>query len=249
MARIYQIPSHARAWLTLSIIAASLPQLLRGPLWQTGLLLLVLIWRALLERQRLALPGRLVRAALLILTVLATLHSFGRLHGPEAGTALITSLLALKYLELVGKRDAYVLIVLGYFVCATVLLFYRGPGGALYVLGCLLLLTASLAGINYTDTHAQRRQHIRTAAAMLAQALPLAVILFVLVPRIAPLWNMQAGAGQARTGVGDTLSPGQISNLTESSALAFRVEFQGAVPPARERYWRGLTYSYFDGTT
>ena len=249
MARIYQVPSHARLWLTLAIIAASLPQLSGGPWWQAVLLVVVLGWRALLDRQRLAQPGRLVRLGLLLATVGATFYSFGRLHGPEAGSALITSLFALKYLELVGKRDAYVLIVLGYFVCATILLFHRGPLAALYVVGCLTLLTASLAGINYSDTHARRRQHLTVASAMLLQALPLAVVLFVLVPRVAPLWNMQLDSGQARTGMSDSMSPGQVSRLTESSELAFRVQFEGEPPPPRERYWRGLTYSYFDGTT
>jgi transglutaminase-like putative cysteine protease len=81
------------------------------------------------------------------------------------------------------------------------------------------------------------------------QALPLAIALFVLVPRIAPLWNMQLDSGQARTGMSDSMSPGQVSRLTESSELAFRVQFEGEPPPPRERYWRGLTYSYFDGTT
>ena len=249
MARIYQVPSHARLWLTLAIIAASLPQLSDGPWWQAVLLVVVLGWRALLDRQRLAQPGRLARLGLLLATVGATFYSFGRLHGPEAGTALITSLFALKYLELVGKRDAYVLIVLGYFVCATILLFHRGPLAALYVVGCLTLLTASLAGINYSDTHARRRQHLTVASAMLLQALPLAVVLFVLVPRVAPLWNMQLDSGQARTGMSDSMSPGQVSRLTESSELAFRVQFQGTPPPPDQRYWRGLTYAYFDGTT
>jgi len=249
MARIYQIPSHARSWLSLAIIAASLPQLWDGPLWQAGLLGVVLVWRTLMDRQRLVLPGRIPRLVLLMATVAATFYSFGRLHGPEAGTALITSLFALKYLELVSKRDAYVVIVLGYFVCATILLFHRGPAMALYVIGCLILLTASLAGINYSDTHARRRQHLSVAAVMVAQALPLAVALFVLVPRIAPLWNMQLDSGQARTGMSDSMSPGQVSRLTQSSELAFRVQFEGEVPPPRQRYWRGLTYSYFDGST
>lgn len=249
MSRIYQVPSHARTWLTLGVVATSLPQLLRGPWWQSGVLVGVLIWRALIDRQRLAMPNRWLRLALLVATVAASWYSFGRLYGPDAGTALITSLFALKYLELVGKRDAYVLIVLGYFVCATALLFYRGPGAAFYVLACLVLLTAGLAGINYSDTHARQRQHLAVAASLMAQALPLAVILFVLVPRIAPLWNMHLDAGQARTGISDSMSPGQVSALTESDALAFRVQFQGPVPPHRDLYWRGLTYSYFDGTT
>ncbi|MBM7333334.1 transglutaminaseTgpA domain-containing protein [Alloalcanivorax marinus] len=249
MARIYQVPSHARGWLTLAIIATSLPQLVDGPWWQSPLLLLVLGWRALVDRQRLLLPGRVVRLALLLATVAATWQSFGRLHGPEAGTALITGLFALKYLELVGKRDAYVLIVLGYFVCATILLFHQGPLAALYVVGCLVLLTASLAGINYGDTHARGRQHLGVAAVMVLQALPLAAILFVLVPRVAPLWNMHLDSGQARTGMSDSMSPGQVSRLTESAELAFRVQFDGPAPAPSQRYWRGLTYSYFDGTT
>ncbi|MCH2555814.1 MAG: DUF3488 and transglutaminase-like domain-containing protein [Alcanivorax sp.] len=249
MARIYQVPSHARGWLTLAIIATSLPQLIDGPWWQSLLLLLVLGWRALVDRQRLLLPGRVVRLALLLATVVATWQSFGRLHGPEAGTALITGLFALKYLELVGKRDAYVLIVLGYFVCATILLFHQGPLAALYVIGCLVLLTASLAGINYSDTHARGRQHLGVAAVMVLQALPLAAILFVLVPRVAPLWNMHLDSGQARTGMSDSMSPGQVSRLTESAELAFRVQFDGPAPPPSQRYWRGLTYGYFDGTT
>lgn len=249
MSRIYQIPTHARGWLALSVIAASLPQAWRGPLWQPLLLALIVVWRALVDRQRLPNPGRVARFALLVAALVATWHSYGRLYGPEAGTALVTALFALKYLEIVGKRDAYVLLVLGYFVCATVLLFQRGPGMALYVIGCMVLLTASLAGINYSDTHARRRQHLGVAAAMMAQALPLALILFVLVPRIAPLWNMQVGGAQARTGVSGSMAPGQVSELTRSDALAFRVQFQGPTPPHRDLYWRGLTYSYFDGTT
>lgn len=249
MSRIYQIPSHARGWLALSVLTASLPQAWRGPLWQPLLLALVLVWRALVDRQRLPNPGRPARLLLLFAVLAATWHSYGRFYGPEAGTALVTALFALKYLEIVGKRDAYVLLMLGYFVCATVLLFQRGPGMALYVTGCLVLLTASLAGINYSDTHAHRRQHLAVAGAMVLQALPLAVILFVLVPRIAPLWNMHMGGGQARTGVGGSMAPGRISDLTRSHALAFRVQFQGAMPPHRDLYWRGLTYSHFDGTT
>ena len=67
MARIYQVPSHARGWLTLAIIATSLPQLVDGPWWQSPLLLLVLGWRALVDRQRLLLPGRVVRELAVLL--------------------------------------------------------------------------------------------------------------------------------------------------------------------------------------
>lgn len=249
MARLYQVPSHARPWLTAAILAISLPQLLRGPFWQVLLLLAILLWRALMDRQRAPLPGRWIRVLLLLGTVGGIYLSFGRLIGPEAGTALITSLFALKYLELVGRRDAYVLIIIGYFVCATILLFQQGFFVFLYVCLCLLLLTASLVGIHYNDSQALSRQHLGKAAVLLLQAVPLAVVLFVLVPRLPPLWNVHTDQGQARTGMSDTMAPGQVSNLAESSAIAFRVQFDGEVPPYRQRYWRGLTYSWFDGRT
>ena len=40
MARIYQVPSHTRLWLALAVVLCSIPQLVKGVLWQTGLLAL-----------------------------------------------------------------------------------------------------------------------------------------------------------------------------------------------------------------
>jgi len=249
MARIYQVPSHTRIWLALAVLLCSMPQLVKGPLWQAGLLLLVILIRWLVELQRLTLPGRIVRSLLLIGAVALTFYSFGRLYGPEAGVALLVSLFALKYLEVVQQRDAYVVIVLGYFVCATALLFSQTPGMFLYVILCMTVLTSCLVGINHSDTRANGLLHGKRALVITLQSIPLMMVLFLLVPRVAPLWNMQVGGGKARTGMSDSMSPGQISELSESAELAFRVDFQGEVPPRAQRYWRGLTLSHYDGRT
>ncbi len=121
MARIYQVPSHTRLWLTLAVTLCALPQLLKGPLWQGGLFALVVAIRALVNRQRWRCPG-VLSAACCLWGRWRSLYSFGRLYGPEAGVALLVSLFGLKYLEVVSQRDAYVLLVLGFFVCATSLL-------------------------------------------------------------------------------------------------------------------------------
>ena len=249
MARIYQVPSHTRLWLALAVVLCSIPQLVKGPLWQAGLLVVVILIRWLVEQQRLTLPGRIVRTLLLIGAVVLTFYSFGRLYGPEAGVALLVSLFALKYLEVVQQRDAYVVIVLGYFVCATALLFSQTPGMFLYVVLCMTILTTCLVGINHSDTRASGFQHSKRAVVITLQAIPMMVVLFLLVPRVAPLWNMQVGEGKARTGMSDSMSPGQISELSESAELAFRADFAGEIPPRAERYWRGLTLSHYDGRT
>ncbi|MCK0152322.1 DUF3488 and transglutaminase-like domain-containing protein [Alcanivorax sp. S6407] len=247
--RVYQVPTHTRLWLVITIIACSLPQLVRGPAWQAGLLGLVLLIRALGDRQRMRMPGRWLRGLMMVSVVALTWFSFGRIYGPEAGVALLVSLFSLKYLEVVRQRDAYVVIVLGYFVCATALLFDRGPGLFAYVLLCMMLLTTCLVGINHSDTGARSWGHLRRGAVMSLQAIPVMLVLFVLVPRVAPLWNMRIDSGQARTGMSDSMAPGEISELSRSSELAFRVSFDGPAPPGAERYWRGLTLSHFDGRT
>ena len=43
------------------------------------------------------------------------------------------------------------------------------------------------------------------------------------------------------------MAPGSISELSLSDAIAFRVDFDGPIPPPRQRYWRGPVLSGFDG--
>jgi transglutaminase-like putative cysteine protease len=43
------------------------------------------------------------------------------------------------------------------------------------------------------------------------------------------------------------MSPGDISELANSSELAFRVTFDSEVPTQDQLYWRGLVFNHFDG--
>ena len=60
-----------------------------------------------------------------------------------------------------------------------------------------------------------------------------AAALFLLFPRLAsPLWGLPADHAAA-TGLSDSMSPGSISELSLSDAVAFRVDFDGPPPPSR----------------
>jgi transglutaminase-like putative cysteine protease len=78
--------------------------------------------------------------------------------------------------------------------------------------------------------------------------LPLTVVLFVFFPRVAPLWTVPLPGG-AKTGISDRMTPGDVAELAQSDALAFRVVFDGEVPAYESLYWRGLVYSAFDDGT
>ena len=74
------------------------------------------------------------------------------------------------------------------------------------------------------------RAALRRSAVMILQGLPIAILLFVLFPRLAaPLWGLPTDYS-AKTGLSDSMSPGEISDLSLSDAVAFRVEFDGARP-------------------
>lgn len=84
---------------------------------------------------------------------------------------------------------------------------------------------------------------------MLLQALPVMLLLFVLFPRVpGPFWALPTGGGGV-TGLDDEMSPGQISDLSLSDEVAFRVRFDGNAPPPEQRYWRGPVLHHFNGTT
>lgn len=90
---------------------------------------------------------------------------------------------------------------------------------------------------------------VRRSALLLLAALPMALVLFLLLPRLGPFTAMEGGGGPAAiTGLSDSLDPGSIAELATSEAPAAWVAFpEGDPPPAGERYWRVLVHGRFDG--
>lgn len=248
MARVYQVPQHAFIWLMAGAVLACLPHLLSGPGWLAAVVLSLQVWRLLVQRGRLRMPGKVARITVLVFVFLATLYSYGTVMGPDAGITLLVCAFNLKLLEMFRLRDAYVAIVLCYFVLATVLLARQDFFISLYVMVALVVVTAALIGINQPEANVRARRQLRYALSLVVQALPLMVFLFFVVPRVPPLWDLPTQKKAAKTGMSDSMAPGEVSELSRSDELAFRIEFRGAVPPPTERYWRGLTYSWFDGT-
>jgi len=83
---------------------------------------------------------------------------------------------------------------------------------------------------------------------MLSQAVPFAIVLFILFPRVdGPLWGLPEDAFSAKTGLSDSMSPGRISQLSNDTSVAFRVQFDSAVPAPDKLYWRGPVMWNFDG--
>ncbi len=232
----------ARLTLLGALLLVVAPQTLDMPL-PLGLYAMALIlWRYQGERRGWALPGRAVRLGATLAGIAAVVGSYHSLFGREAGTALLTLMLCLKLLELRSLRDAMLVIFLGYFLVVAGFLYSQSPLAGGYLLFAALALTTALGALSHPNAARLRLGlYLRQAGLMLLQALPIMVLLFILFPRLGgPLWGLPNDAfKQGRTGLTDSLRLGQISDLVDSEAVAFRVDFDGPVPARNQLYWRG----------
>ncbi len=249
MKLIYQIPRNSLAWLLVAQAAAIGPHLGRLPGWFGFVWMLVVLWRIQVFRGIWAFPGNLLKALALVLCGAGLLLGYRHLFGLEPLLALLVTAFILKLLEMQRKRDALVVIYLGYFVAATQFLFVSTMAWGAYGLLCVVLLTTALMGLHQSQGHRFAWRSFTLAGKLIAQCLPLMVLLFLVVPRIGALWKVPMLESSGKTGVSDTMSPGDFSHLTKSADLAFRVSFSGTPPPLHKLYWRGLVLSDFDGRT
>lgn len=236
----------ARHWQWLALLAAVAPQYDRLPPWLLLAVGLACLWRFERVEQRLGPPALWLRVLLLAAGVYGVYVSHRTLLGPEGGVSFLVVSALLKMLESRTARDAFVSAVLDFFLLATAFLFSQSLGQTLYAGVASVVVVAALLVLQQRPGIGPART-LRRAAVLVGQAVPLMLILFMFFPRLPPLWSLNLTQGQARTGFSDSMSPGDISSLSESTETAFRVEFDGAPPSSGELYWRGLVFSFFDG--
>jgi transglutaminase-like putative cysteine protease len=243
------LPRDGRDTLFLLAVIAwvLLPQAGRLPLWCSLGAGAVLLWRGWLALNARALPRKRWLALLLVMTLAATYVTHGTLLGRDAGVTLLVVLITLKTLELRARRDAFVIFFLGFF-CMLSNFFYSQSllTAVSMVLGLLGLLTA-LVNAHMPVGKPPLAQAAKTAGAMALLGAPVMLVLFVLFPRMAPLWGVPSDAMTGRSGLSASMEVGTIATLALDDSIAMRIRFEGETPPQRELYLRGPVLSSFDG--
>ena len=249
------VPPTGPLLLTLLALAVTaLPYLGRGPLWLSASVLALLGWRAVIALRGWRQPPLLLLFGLAVLLGWGLNLATGSLLGRDGGTPLLLVLTALKTLETHSRRDGRLLVLLGLFTLSANFFFTQDTATFLHAaLSAALLVGALVAwagprasgGLSAPALTGALRQ----SGVLLLQALPLAAALFVLFPRPdGPLWQMPVtGGAGATTGLSDEVTPGSVSSLAQSDAVALRAEFVGAAPPPDQLYWRGPVLEAFDG--
>ncbi len=229
---------------------ALLAHLATLPLW-----VLAIVMGCGLIRIGLARTGRgpppqsvlLTVAALAVPLLFIRFHTF---NGLVAGTALLAIAAGLKLLETKSHRDIYIIVLIVYFVSLAALLGGESFWLLAYLIAVCWLTTATLLRVTSSGPAPGWQGSLRYGGRILAQALPLTLVFWLLFPRFAaPLWQVPNDSQTAASGLSDSMSPGDITQLALSDEIAFRVRFASAAPPGQERYWRGPVLDSFDGHT
>ena len=238
------------AWLAALLLSAQLP------LWMS-----VLDWVALvgtgLVILRLLPPVRrlgstrlraLLLPALALVAALGIRAQFGYFLARDPCVEFLYLLIGIKFLEARDTRDGSLLVCLALFLAVTQFFYTQSLLAALLALPVVIALGGTLASLRAgAAAHADWRAQLAEPVRLTLQRIPIAIVLFILFPRLAgPLWGTATDTA-ARTGLSERMAPGSISELSLSDAVAFRVDFIGPPPSPRDRYWRGPVLSRFDG--
>lgn len=151
---------------------------------------------------------------------------------------------SLKFLELRSARDVHFFVNTGLVLIALFFIFHTSLSASLTGVLLLLLLLSLLLSLQLNIRARKLFTGLLFKSCLLS--VPLALLLFVTIPRLPSLWKVPTQK-QATTGLSDRVSPGEIAKLSRSSALAFRATFDAPVVAEKDRYWRAMTLDSFDG--
>lgn len=235
-------------WLLVAQASCILPLLMRLPAWVWGVWLFALLWRVQIHRARWHFPSFWLKLALGLGIAGGIYLTYHGVSGVEPMIGFLVCSFVLKIIEMRSKKDALIVLFIGFIAVAAQFLFAQGIFAGLYGLFSLFVLLAAWQA-TFISRKLTLKKHFQRAGILLGQSIPFMLILFVVMPRLGPLWAVPAPQGQGQTGFSDTLRLGDIGDLARSPAVAFRASFTSAAPAVNEMYWRGLALDFFDGHT
>ncbi|RKF13175.1 DUF3488 domain-containing protein [Alginatibacterium sediminis] len=217
--------------------------LLTNVLWLLPVVgLLSCFWSYMAVTGKWSLPSRKILRFVTIVAAILVLYLGRDLPKFELFTCIILLGYGLKFAELKLRRDIEALSMSGILLAALSLVISSQIIDAVFA---LIIIVMHLLLLLSLDSKLQKLR-FSTAIKPALVVIPLSITLFLLLPRLAPLWKMPS-ANQAQTGLSDEVQVGDISELIRSDRLAFRASFEAPQNSSQAWYWRAMVMDRFDG--
>ena len=208
----------------------------------------LLAWRVAGTAYPRIMPTGYIMQIVAILAVIAAMV-VGASGGGITLDAIMTALcvaLPLKLFETGKSRDftiiySFTLLLIGVDLC------YQRDAltWALCSISFVLLVIAMVA---YQRGGGSVARSVAVSSGVLVLITPIAIVFCLLMPtEEMSKWSMFASGGQAKTGMSDSMSPGDVSSLAMSQELAFKGKFLASPPDPSSIYWRTIVLDHFDG--
>lgn len=234
--------------LLISCALVLAPHAAHLPPWISLLGASMLLWRGWITFRGQRMPPQWLLLPIALAAIASAYFSYRSFFGRDSGVAMVVLLLTFKLLEMRAKRDLFVVVLVSFFVMLCNFLYSQSIGTALLMMAALISLLTTQLSFQYTGVVPSFGKRLRLGALIFGLSVPLTLLLFVLFPRIqGPLWGLPGDANAGRTGLSDSMSPGNIADLAQSDEVAFRVKFIDPPPPQSKLYWRAIVFDNYDG--
>jgi len=209
-------------------------------------------WGLFADRKSAWLDGR-------IATLLATagtawyLLQLSRQNLANPMVSIAVLLLAVRFVTAKSHRNYLQIMAIALFCLAASSLYGLSPNFLVFLLVQLLFATLALVFLTFYQRNPEfsiprkdLAQLLKTALAIPLTTVPLMVFFFFILPRTQfPLWDLLAPGGSERSGVSDSLQPGDKSSISTGGGVVFRAAME-KLPPG-SLYWRCMVLNSFDG--
>jgi len=194
------ISRHSLLWLLIINVAVLIPLYDKFTPWTMAICAICLVWRYGIFVCKVAKPPRILVTTLALgsaLTLALVTSQIGILNG--LFNLLILGY-ALKYIEMQDRRDVRTVVLVGYFLIAITLIGQQSIYYSIILMIIVAINTCVLVSLYREDVKVKETAKI--GFTLILQSLPLAALLFLVFPRLPPLW-MVPQFKTAQTGISD----------------------------------------------
>ena len=250
------IHADVRTSILITLLLLLIAQVFFSPVLLSAILGVIMLCLFFSFKEESKVVSKIWTFALTILALATIYFTYQSFIGIEAGVAVLSTFLFAKALETKSKRDVIILFNFALFVGASSFLYSQSIWMAIVILLCLFSCLIGLYRLQTSDfKHASNpsaalKTDAKHVGKFLILALPFFILLFIFFPRLPPLWHIPIPEQKSVTGMSDSMSPGDIAELSQSSSLAFRIMGNiNKLPSRNELYWRAMVLDQYDGKT